>query len=160
MESKNCWPRSQGGDRNLAEDPGEQSKNRKMHRQAWKVIKTKFGLNTQKVSYPLGRLREGNLCLQSLWQKPSLLITHREDKRRGMEVSRVDRKELSNPQISALGEICSGAAGWTTLITSCYSDHVLVSYISSKLLSLSDLGIFFYLYFIESQNSKVVWKGP
>lgn len=34
VESKNCWPRSQGGDRNLAEDPGEQSKNRKMHRQA------------------------------------------------------------------------------------------------------------------------------
>lgn len=34
VESKICWPRSQGGDRNLAEDPGEQSKNRKMHRQA------------------------------------------------------------------------------------------------------------------------------
>lgn len=52
VESKNCWPRSQGGDRNLAKDPREQSRNRKMHRQAWKVIKTKFRLNTQRVSSP------------------------------------------------------------------------------------------------------------
>lgn len=75
-------------------------------------------------------------------------------------MSRVDRKELSNPQISALREICSGAAGWTTLIASCYSSHVLVSYTSSKLLSLSDLGFFLNFYFTESQNSRVVWKGP
>lgn len=34
VENKNCWPRSQGGDRNLAEDPVEQSENRKMHRHA------------------------------------------------------------------------------------------------------------------------------
>lgn len=89
----------------MAEDPREQSKNRKMHRRAWKVTKTKFRLNTQRVSYPLGRLRKGNLCLQSLWQKPSLLDTHREDKRRRMDASRVDRKKLSHPQIPALGEI-------------------------------------------------------
>lgn len=158
VESKNWWPRSQGGDRNLAEDPGEQSKNRKMHRQAWKVIKTKFRLNTQRVSYALGRLIKGNFSLQSLWQKPWLLVTHREDKRRGMEVSREDRKEPSHPQISALGEICPQAAagghrapramtaGWKTLITSCYSGHFLVSYISSKLLSLSHLGFGFFLF--------------
>ena len=33
-ETKNRWPRSQGGDRNLADDLAEQSKNRKMHRHA------------------------------------------------------------------------------------------------------------------------------
>lgn len=34
VENENCWPRSQGGDRNLAEDPTEQKKTRKMHRHA------------------------------------------------------------------------------------------------------------------------------
>lgn len=75
VESKNCWLRSQGyleGDRNLAEDPVEQSKNRKMHRHASRVIKTKFRLSTHRVSFSLCRLRKGSLCLQSCWQKQSL----------------------------------------------------------------------------------------
>lgn len=157
MESKNCWPRSQGGDKNLAEDPEEQSKNRKMHRQAWKVIKTKFGLNTQKVSYPLGRLRKGNLCLQSLWQKPLLLIAHREDKRRGWRCPGWTERSSATPKSQLCGRFAPEQQGGqpsslpATPVTSWSPTHPPSS---------SDLGFFLNFYFIESQNSRVVWKGP
>lgn len=60
---------------------------------------------------------------------------------------RVDRKELNHPQISAPGEICSRAERTQSptgkdSCTSCHSGHLVISYTSSKLLSLSDLGFF------------------
>lgn len=45
-----------------------------MHRHASKVMKTKFRLNTQRVSFSLRRLRKGSPCLQSYWQNWSPLL--------------------------------------------------------------------------------------